>query len=248
MYRDTGIIFISPIIGITASLISIFDSLKNDGVDIEGVDIFENQNVSKGLLTILGLTFLPGNNARRIAFANRYNEHRLFEIISSKLDHLISRGKKKILIGGMSGGFIFAARMAQISPDSDIAPYALKARPFIRGVFGISPLIFYPKGVNQKGADLELIPPNLPTVLIWGDADTIIPEGTIAYSQNIAQQRKHIKNRIIRGSDVGLKDGTIRHQFFGGRDFVKPLKNIFWNASAERIALEEIRALVKSIQ
>ncbi len=247
IYDDIGILFISPIIGLPPSLISAFDALKMYGVEVEGVDIFEGQNIKKSLWKVLGLTALPGSHKRRVKFANNYNERRLFEIISSKIDNLKVRGRKKIIIGGMSGGFIFASRMAQVPPDHDIAPYATKAQPFIKGLFGISPLIFYPSEVHQESAHLELIPRHIPTTLIWGDADTIIPKGTIAHGQSIAEKKSHIRYRVIRGSEVNRKEGSVKHQFFGGRDFCKPLTNAYWDATAEQIALEEIHNLIKMV-
>ncbi|GEM_PF-2834817 len=245
--EDVGILFVGPIIGLPPSLISAFDVFKERGIGIEGVDIFEGQNIKKNLSTILGLTILPGSQKRRIEFANNYNERHLFEVILNKISSLKARGKKRIIIGGMSGGFIFASRMVQVPPDRDAASYALKAKPFISGLFGISPLIFYPSGVFQKGADLESIPSHVPTTLIWGDADTIVPKGTIAYGQRISQKKVHVKCRVIRGSEAGSKDGKLKHQFFGGKDFIKPLTNVYWNPKAEGIALEEITNIVKTI-
>lgn len=247
-YKDIGILFISPIIGLPPSLIAAFDVLKKQGVKIDGVDIFEGQNIKKNAWKILGLTVFPGSHKRRIQFANQYDERRLFEIITGKIDKLKAQGITKIILGGMSGGFIFAARMAHIPPDSEIAPYALRCQPFIKGLFGISPLILYPADVMRKGSDLGLIPFHIPTLLIWGDADTIVPEGTIAHSQKHAEKSKHIKCLVIKGSDVGRKNGSIKHQFFGGKDFVKPLTNIYWNASAEKKALEEIGNMIKMIR
>src|SRR5437667_12790842 len=90
---DIALVFISPIVGLPPSLIHTFDVLKNYGVETVGVDIFEGQEIKKTLSTVLGLTILPGSHNRRVEFANGYNEERLFEIISSKIDDLKVRGK-----------------------------------------------------------------------------------------------------------------------------------------------------------
>jgi len=246
-YEDVGIVFIGPIIGLPPSILAAFDDLRKEGVDIEGVDIFEGQKIKKNLLTVLGLTIFPGSHKRRVAFANSFDEKRLFKIILEKVNTLKKAGKKKIILGGMSGGFIFAARMAHQPPDQEIEPFAKQVQKDIKALFGISPLIFYPSAVKQKGADLDLLPAHIPTLMIWGDADQIIPEGTIEHAQNYSQKSSHIKSYVIRGSDINKKDQTIKHQFFGGKDFIKPLKNIYWDALAEKIALEKINDLIKMI-
>ncbi len=246
-HEHTGIIFIGPIIGVPPSLVATFDVLKNNGVKIETIDIFDVQNIKKGLWKILGLTLLPGSHKRRIKFANSYDEQKLFETIYNKINSLSEKGVRKIVLGGMSGGFVFAARMIQTLPDDDVNPYISKTRSLIKGLFGISPIIFYPPEVSKRGADLNLIPTHIPTTLIWGDDDNIVPKGTILYGQKISQQRKHIKCRVLKGSEVGIKDGKLKHQFFGGKDFIKPLTNVYWNSKAERIALEEITKIVKTV-
>src|SRR5258708_2478649 len=101
VYGDIGIIFVSSIIGLSPSVISAFDVLKAKGVAIEGVDIFEGQNIEKGFWKILGLTALPGSHARRVKFANNFDENRLFEIISARIEKLKNQGKKNIILGGM---------------------------------------------------------------------------------------------------------------------------------------------------
>lgn len=246
-YNDIGIVFIGPIVGLPASLISTFDTFKKRGIDVETVDIWEGQNIKKNLWNILRLTIFPGNHKRLVQFANNYNEHKLFEIILNKIDKLKTQGSEKIILGGMSGGFIFASRIVQISLDGDLVPHAQKIQHFIKGLFGISPLVFYPPDVLQRSADLKFIPSHIPTILIWGDADTIIPKETITHSQEISKNHNNIKSFVIRGSDVGRKDRSIRHQFFGGRDFIRPLKNIFWNPKAETLAIDYIYDLIKSI-
>jgi hypothetical protein len=246
-HSGVGVVFISPIIGLSDSMISTFDTLKEHGMDVEVIDTWEVQGMKKNLWDILRLTAFPGNHKKRIEFTNNYNEHRLFEVILGKIDDMIARGKKKIILGGMSSGFIFSSRIVQISLDDDLIPRAQKIKPFIRGLFGISPLIFYPQGVFKKGADLELIPSHIPTTLIWGDFDIEIPKETISHSQKISENSDNIKSLVIRGSDVGFKDGSIRHQFFGGKDFIKPLKNIFWNPKAEAIVINNIYDFIKNI-
>ena len=235
--KNTGIIFIGPIIGFSPSLNAVFNSLRGDGVLVEGIDIFEEQNLKKTSWKLLGLTALPGSHKRRVAFANNYNEPLLFGIIKERIEKLKAQGVKKIILGGMSGGFIFAARAAQDFHD-----------PSIRGLIGISPLVFYPAEVFQKGVDLSAVPPHIPTLLIWGDSDSIVPEGTISYAERIAKHHPHVFTRVIRGSEAGVKDGKIKHQFFGGRDFTGKIKNAFWNEAAEKIAVRSIEDMVNSIQ
>ncbi len=243
-YEDIGIVFISPIIGMPDSLLDTFNPLVKQGMKIEGVDIWEGQNFKKSLWSILRLTILPGSNQKRINFANKYDEQVLFEKISEKIEKLKSKGIKKIILGGMSGGFIFASRLAQIPIEDELAKYASVTQSLLKGVFGVSPLIFYPPDVKSSSANLKLIPSSIPVLLIWGDADTIIPKGTIEHAKDLSKDLKNLKSLIVRGSDVGLKDGTIRHQFFGGVDFVKPLKNVFWNKKAEDIVLENIQDFI----
>jgi hypothetical protein len=240
-----GVVFVGPIIGLPPSLIAAFSVLRARGAGIEGVDIFEGQVVEKSFWKILGLTALPGSHARRVSFANRYDERRLFENIVLRIEALRAQGKTRIILGGMSGGFIFASRLAQVPPDEDTAPYAAGIQPSIKGIFGVSPFIFYPAEVLRDGAELERVPPRIPVSLVWGDADTVVPMGTVAYAERVARDHPHIVCRVIRGSEVGARDGTIRHQFFGGRDFVRPFTNAYWNPAAERIALGEIMNVVE---
>jgi len=246
-YNDIGIVFIGPIIGLPKSLMATFDFLKHKGVEIEGVDIWEDQEKKKNLFNILGLTILPGSHKKRVAFANNYKEHILFENIINKIEKLKKEGRHNIILGGMSGGFVFASRLAQMPLDNDLIKHKDKIQPFIKGLFGVSPIVFYPEEVTQKGANLELIPSHIPTTLIWGDADHIIPKETITHSQKISQKNGNIKNIVINGEDVGHKNGSIRHQFFGGEDFIKPLKNVFWNKKAEDKAIGHIHDFIKKI-
>ncbi len=246
-YKDMGLVFIGPIIGLPQSLLDAFNPLKDRGLSIEGVDIWEGQNIKKNLWTILGLTILPGSDKRRINFANKFNEPILFENIIEKIAKMRERGVKHIILGGMSGGFVYASRLAQHPIEDELNKYG-HIQSHIKGLLGISPLTFYPKHVTQKGADLELIPAHIPTILIWGDNDTIIPEGTINQSHKISKKSDIIRHTVIKGSDVGEKDGVVRHQFFGGEDFVKPLKNVFWNKKAEKLALDNIEDFIKDLK
>src|SRR5438309_29251 len=115
---DIGIVFVGPIVGFPPSLALTLDALAANGATVEGVDIFEGQRMKKSTWKILGLTALPRSHPRRITFANSYDEQRLFTIIRERIERLKVQGKKKIFLGGMSGGFIFAARMAEYPPDS----------------------------------------------------------------------------------------------------------------------------------
>jgi hypothetical protein len=238
-FKNIGVVFVGPIIGLPPSLLAVFDPLKERVIGIEGVDILEGQHIKKNLRTILSLTVLPGSHQKRIILANNYNEKLLFEMIVEKIERLKKHGKTKIIIGGMSGGFIFASRLTQAPSDDEAEPYAAKIRPLIKGLFGISPLLFYPSGVLQHGAALESIPSEIPTILVWGDDDLIIPKGTIPYAERISREHINIKYRIIKGG--------VKHQFFGGKDFIKPLTNRYWDTEAEKIALQEIEELIKKV-
>jgi hypothetical protein len=246
--ENIGIVFVSPIVGLPPSLVSVFDPLGAAGVDFEGVDIFERQNFKKDAWTVLGLTMIPGSHKRRIRFANNFNESLVFEMMREKMEALRERGKTKIILAGMSGGFVFASRMAQVPLEKEIAPFAAAVSASIKALFGISPIVFYPPGVVQKGANLELIPLHIPTTLIWGDGDHIIPSGTIEYCEGISHKKSNKQCRIIHGPEVGLKAGGVKHQFFGDRDFIGPLKNVYWNKRAEHIAYEEIVKLIDRVQ
>jgi len=246
-YETVGIVFVGPIIGMPPSLLDAFAPLTKLGIAIEGVDIFEGQTVRRNLRTVLGMTMLPGAHKRRVRFANAFDEALLFGNIRQRIERLKEGGRTRLILGGMSGGFIFASRMVQSPPDAELssnpAPFAYP----IAGLFGISPLVFYPPGVTRLGADLALVPSNVPTVLIWGDGDDIVPSGTIEHCERLEQQGAHLHCQTIRGPQVGVKEGRVRHQFFGGRDFIGPLKNAFWNESAQRIAIEKIQTLIDKI-
>jgi dienelactone hydrolase len=240
-YDTVGIVFVGPIIGMPPSLLDAFAPLTERGLAIEGVDIFEGQPVRRTMRTVLGMTMLPGAHKRRVRFANAFDEALLFGNIRHSIERLEERGRTRIILGGMSGGFIFASRMVQSPSDAELG--SSNAHP-IAGLFGISPLVFYPPEVTRLGADLALVPSSVPTTLIWGDGDDIVPSGTIEHCQRIARQHGHLHCQTISGPQVGVKAGRVRHQFFGGRDFIGPLKNSFWNERAERLAIEEIRRLV----
>lgn len=236
---NIGIIFVSPIIGLTESLMQTFAPLTERGAGLEGIDIFDGHHGKKTLLKILGLTMLPGSHSRRLRFANEFDEKRIFLRIGALIDRFIKEGKTNIILGGMSGGFIFASRYVQIPPDSDVKSILQPhQRECAKALFGVSPLVYYPPGVHRRGARLEEIPSHIPTLLVWGDRDTIIPKGTIQHSLVYARQTAHIRCKIIQG---------VRHQFFGGKDFVRPFKNIFWNPQAERVAMQEIIYHIESI-
>jgi len=240
VYEGMGMIFIGPIIGLPKSIVKTFDPFRKKGLRVECINIFENQHEKPGLLKILSLTVMPNSAQNRITFANTYNEEILFKNISSRIEKLISEGCKNIFLGGMSGGFIFVSRIAQFPQDKLAAKYTSKYLPFIKGIFGVSPLIFYPNQVSQIGANLSLIQKNIPALLIWGDSDQIIPTSTIPHCEKISLRFPNINCRVIKGTEVGKKNKTLKHQFFGGRDFVSFIKNIFWNKEAEKIALTEI--------
>lgn len=243
-YETVGIVFVGPIIGMPPSLLDAFAPLVERGLAIEGVDIFEGRTVRRSMRTVLGMTMLPGAHTRRVRFANTFDEALLFGHIRHRIERLKERGCSRLILGGMSGGFIFASRVAQSPSDPEIdSSHGSPALP-IAGLFGISPLVFYPPGVTRLGADLTLVPSSVPTALIWGDGDDIVPVGTIEHCERIAQQYDHVHCRTIRGPQVGVKEGRVRHQFFGGRDFIGPLRNTFWNERAERLAIEELQALV----
>lgn len=247
-YKDLGILFISPIIGMTQSLTSTFNFFTKLGANFIGIDVFDDQKISKSLLRILNLTILPWSNMFRIRYANNFNEEVLFNNISNAISKLKSEGKTKIIIGGMSGGFIFASRFVQKPPDDEVRLISTTNSNYIKGLFGISPLIFYPSGVNRIASDLSLIPNYIPTLLVWGDNDTIVPKETIHKAQELAKKSTHIKIQILAGEELGLKSKSIRHQFFGGEDFIKPFTNIFWNKNAELATIDEITNMISKIK
>jgi dienelactone hydrolase len=241
-YETVGIVFVGPIIGMPPSLLDAFAPLVEQGLAIEGVDIFEGQPVRRNMRTVLGMTMFPGAHKRRVRFANAFDEALLFGHIRHRIERLKERGRTRLILGGMSGGFIFASRMVQSPADPELGSSTVSSP--IAGLFGISPLVFYPPEVTRIGADLTLVPASVPTALLWGDGDNIVPDGTIEHCEKIAQQCQHLHCRTIRGSEVGVKEGRVRHQFFGGRDFIGPLTNAFWNQRAERLAIEELQALI----
>ncbi len=243
-YETVGIVFIGPIIGMPPSLLDTFAPLVERGLAIEGVDIFEGQTVRRSMRTVLGMTMLPGAHKRRVSFANAFDEALLFGHVRHRIERLKERGCTRLILGGMSGGFIFASRVVQSPSDPEIDSSTVSSAHPIAGLFGISPLVFYPPGVTRLGADLALVPSSIPTTLIWGDGDDIVPVGTVEHCERIAQQYGHVRCRTIRGPQVGVKEGRVRHQFFGGRDFIGPLKNAFWNEQAQRLAVEELQTLV----
>jgi hypothetical protein len=243
-YETVGIVFVGPIIGMPPSLLGAFAPLAERGVAIEGVDIFEGQTVRRNMRTVLGMTMLPGAHKRRVRFANAFDEALLFGHIRRRIELLKQRGCTRIILGGMSGGFIFASRMVQSPPDPELGSSPVSSAHPIAALFGISPLVFYPPEVMRIGADLALVPSSVPVALIWGDGDDIVPSGTIEHCERIARQYEHLHCRTIDGPQVGVKEGRVKHQFFGGRDFIGPMKNAFWNEQAQRLAIEELRTLV----
>lgn len=243
-YESVGIVFVGPIIGMPPSLLGAFAPLVELGVAIEGVDIFDGQVAQRSVGTVLGMTVFPGAHKRRVRFANAFDEALLFAHVWQSIARLKSRGCTRVILGGMSGGFIFASRVAQSPRDPELGAVSGTSALPIAGLFGISPLVFYPPEVTRLGADLELIPSNVPTVLIWGDGDDIVPGGTIEHCERIAQKHGHLRCRTILGPQVGVKPGRVRHQFFGGKDFIGPLTNAFWNQQAERLAIEALQSLV----
>lgn len=244
---DTGIIFISPIVGITNSLMDTLKPFEDLGIPVVEIDIFGDYE-EKTFWKILKLTALPGSHSRRISFANSFPEHRVFDKIKKGADYLISKGRKNIVLGGMSGGFIFASRIAQEIPDNEIRNHEVQQiKNYVIGVFGISPLIFYPQGVFRQDTRLDHIPPRVRALLFFGDRDEIIPRGTIEYAEAASEIYHYIHVKVLKGSDFGDKVGSIHHQFFGGRDFVGPLKNVFWHPQAEKATLKMIIKFLEDI-
>lgn len=235
----TGILFVSPIIGIPPSLRETFSPFIRRGFPVEFVDIFERPK-EKSFWKVLGLTALPGAHARRVAFANAYNEVHMFSRMYDAIRRLQDRGCDKIILGGMSGGFIFSSRIAQVPLDNELDYNTWSAiQPLITGVFGISPLLFYPIGVECLGSRPDRIPSHTPVVLVWGEDDDIVPSSTMVYGQSLVQAYPHIIMKILRKSDFP-EQKAMRHQFFGGKDFVGFLPNSFWHPQAEQVALQFI--------
>lgn len=241
--KDVGVIFVSPIIGMTEGLIRAFDPLTERGASIIGVDIYGDDYEKKTFLKVLKLTILPGANPRIIKFANEFPEHKVFDKIATAILKFIEM-KKKIFIGGMSGGFIYAARIVQTPPDEEISTHnVLDFRKHVLGLFGISPLIFYPRQIHRPGVQLDCIPANIKTKLFFGDSDSIIPAGTIEYANKISQELEHIDTHNLRSEFFKYKPNSIRHQFFGGSDFIWPLKNPFWRPEAESHVIRILKSL-----
>lgn len=238
--NEVGIIFVGPIIGVPESLDKTFDHLRNEGATVITIDIFNVLKKKKGLLQILGLTLLPGSHKRRVSFANKYPEKKVFAEIFKIYKQLKEQGIDKIVLGGMSGGFIFASRLTQIPPDTEIdASTYSSMKEDIIGLIGISPIIYYPQEVKRKGADLKKIPENIKTQLFFGDSDTIVPEGTVNYAKKIATSKKNISTYIFMSDNFNQRGG-IKHQYFGGDGYVGKLKNIFWHPEAEKENLKII--------
>ena len=242
-----GIIFISPIIGLTRSLMDTFKPLTERGAHVIGVDIFDEHSEKKTFWKVLGLTMLPGANSRRVAFANTYNEDIVFDKIEAAIQKLQDLGKKRIVVGGMSGGFIFAARAVQDPADLEIQDHAVrKQRGRVHGLFGISPLIFYPHGVYRPDIRLDRIPQSIPTILFFANEDDILPSGTIEYALQISKTHSNIRVHCLDCSAYG-EEKPIRHQFFGGEDFIWRIKNAFWHPQAERHVLQIKTEFLKEI-
>lgn len=234
-----GIVFICPIIGLTRSLSETFSFFRKRGFPVEMVDIV-HENEKRSFWKVLTLVALPGAHKRRIDFGNKYDESKLFIRVYESICRLQKGGYTRIVLGGMSGGFIFASRVAQLPHDDELEGGRWQSiHPNIVGVFGVSPLLFYPAGVQRRPANPERIPTHIPVILVWGQDDQIVPIGTIEYGFSLAQKYTNITSKVLRRSDFKEKR-KIRHQFFGGKDFNGPLHNIFWHAAAEKVALETI--------
>ncbi|MDP3901876.1 MAG: hypothetical protein Q8Q37_02800 [bacterium] len=237
--NNLGIVFISPIIGLTKSMMDVFDPIVKEGAFVVGVDIFDDSYEKKTFWKVLKLTVLPGAYQRRIKFANSFPESRVFDKIEEGIKECLSRGKSKIVLGGMSGGFVFAGRVVQEPSDEEIKKHSVRnLKNHIVGLFGISPLIFYPQGVVRPAVKLEHIPPNIRTLLFICDDDEIVPEGTLEYAIDISEKYKNVETKCLNCEDFnnGLK--PLKHNFFGGKDFIGFMKNRFWHPEAERCVLE----------
>ena len=245
---DIGIVFVGPIIGITPSLIAAFNPIIDKGASLIGVDIFDDSYEKKTFWKIIKLTMHPHAHSNRIKFANSFPEHKVFNKITAAIKQLIEQGKKKIVLGGMSGGFIFAGRVVQSPPDQEVLSHSVyELRHHIVGLFGISPLIFYPPGVHRPDVSLDLIPLNIRTLLFFSDGDDIIPPDTIEYAESMAKAYKHIKIRHLKCGEFSVKSKKIKHQYFGGRDFIGPIKNVFWHPEAEARTIDITHALLKEL-
>lgn len=234
---QTGIVFISPIIGVPPSLREILSYFTKQGFPVETVDIFERQD-ERSFWKVLGLTALPGAHGRRVAFANAYDEVRMFSRIYDAIRRLQDKGCERIVLGGMSGGFIFASRIVQYPLDEEIdGSQRIPAQAEVVGVFGVSPLLFYPSGVERLGAHPDRIPARIPVALVWGADDDIVPLGTLDNGLSLAKAHLHITIEVLRRSNFSAHK-PVRHQFFGGKDFIGPLPNAFWHPQAEQAALQ----------
>lgn len=246
--NDIGIVFVGPIIGITPSLINTFKPIIDKGASLIGVDIFDDSYEKKTFWKIIKLTMHPRAHANRIRFANAFPEHKVFDKIRDAINQLIQQGKNKIVLGGMSGGFVFVGRVLQSPPDQEILEHDVyDLRHHVIGLFGISPIIFYPPGVHRPDVSLDLIPFNIRTLLFFSDGDDIIPPGTMEYVESVAKAYPHIKSRYLKCEEFSNKSKSIKHQYFGGHDFVRPLKNVFWHPEAEACTINMTHALLKEL-
>lgn len=245
---DIGIVFVGPIIGITPSLIHTFKPITDNGASLIGIDIFDDSYEKKTFWKIIKLTMHPRAHSNRIRFANAFPEHKVFDKIRDAINQLIRQGKKKIVLGGMSGGFIFVGRIVQSPPDQEVREHSVyELRHHVVGLFGVSPLIFYPPGVQRPDVSLNLIPFNIRTLLFFSDGDDIIPPGTRENAESTAKTYSHIKVRHLKCGEFPNKSKSIKHQYFGGRDFVRPLKNVFWHPEAEACTIDMVHALLREL-
>ena len=234
---NVGIVFVSPIVGLTPSLSASFQPLIDEGATYIGIDIFDAVRKPKTFWKILGLTMLPGAHKRRIAFANTFEERRVFDRIEEAIRELRAKGKK-VVLGGMSGGFIFVSRIVQNTSDSELAGHPVRElAEYVVGLFGISPLIYYPLGVYRPDTRLDAIPAHMPTILFFADGDDIIPPGTVKYAEEASNELPNIAVHFLRRHDFHAPM-PLKHQYFGGPDFVSPLTNIFWHPPAEKYTID----------
>ena len=245
---DIGIVFVGPIIGVTPSLIEAFKPITDKGASLIGVDIFDDSYEKKTFWKIIKLTMHPRAHLNRISFANTFPEYKVFDKIKDAIIKLTQQGKKKIVLGGMSGGFIFAGRVLQSPPDQEVLNHDVyELRHQVVSLLGISPLIFYPPGVHRPDVSLDLIPFNIRTLLFFSDGDDIIPPGTVEYAESVAKVYNHIKVKHLKCEEFSTKLKKIKHQYFGGRDFVGPIKNVFWHPEAEACTIDMTHALLKEL-
>lgn len=242
---NIGVVFVSPIIGLTKSMMNTFKPITERGAFVIGVDIFDDRYEKKTFWKVLKLTVLPGAYQRRIEFANSFPEYRVFDKIEDAIKQCLRQGKDKIILGGMSGGFIFAGRVVQETADEEIQIHKVRNfKKYINGLFGISPLIFYPQGVFRSDIKLEYIPHNIRTLLFFCDDDEIIPPGTLKYAVNISMKYNHIRVKCFNCEEFNNKSKPLKHNFFGGKDFVGLMRNRFWHPEAEKYVIDhEIKFL-----